>query len=230
MPTDMCQRGDELHHLLLNEPENVIVTAQLAELFYPLLVNKLAAEYHWLGDHNLVHEIANDTLLKYLHHPAKFDATKRGLLGYLLMDARGDLLNRLQKEKKVVALHLDEAEDRVEELIGADDPERRLIASEPSPVIAQVWSKLSERDRHLVVLMMDGVRETEAYARLLGIEHLARQEQSAIVKRHKDRMKKFIERELRKQHRGWLKDALRYWTKWQEKEKGETWVKKTSAS
>ena len=40
------------------------------------------------------------------------------------MDARGDLLNRLRKEKKVVALPLDEAEERVAELSGADDPER----------------------------------------------------------------------------------------------------------
>ena len=44
--------------------------------------------------------------------------------------------------------------------------------------------------------MMDGVRETDAYAEILGIGDLTIEEQKHIVKRNKDRIKKIISRHI----------------------------------
>ncbi len=52
-------------------------------------------------------------------------------------------------------------------------------------------------DRKLVELMMDGVRETSAFAAVLGIVHLSDKDQRKAVKQHKDRLKKAIQRAVR---------------------------------
>jgi hypothetical protein len=49
--------------------------------------------------------------------------------------------------------------------------------------------------------MMDGVRETAAYAAVLGLHHRPLHEQEKIVKRHKDRLKKMLQREWRRQNK-----------------------------
>jgi hypothetical protein len=53
------------------------------------------------------------------------------------------------------------------------------------------------RDRAILRLMMDGVRETEEYAEVLQVHDLAQEEQREIVKRNKDRIKKTLQRHLR---------------------------------
>ena len=50
------------------------------------------------------------------------------------------------------------------------------------------------RDRQFLDLMMDQVRETRAFAEVLGIENEDDAEQRRIVKRNKDRIKKRIQR------------------------------------
>jgi hypothetical protein len=52
------------------------------------------------------------------------------------------------------------------------------------------------KDIEVVLLMMSDVRQTEEYVAVLEIEHLAPQEQAAVVKRTKDRLKKWLQRHL----------------------------------
>ncbi len=67
----------------------------------------------------------------------------------------------------------------------------RLGAS--SPAMKRMFAVVTDPvDRRLVELMMDRVRETEAYAEVLGRQHLAAEDQAKIVKRHKDRLKKLL--------------------------------------
>jgi RNA polymerase sigma-70 factor (ECF subfamily) len=49
-------------------------------------------------------------------------------------------------------------------------------------------------DRRILALMLQGERATAAYATVLGIQAAPEQEQKSIVKRHKDRISKRLER------------------------------------
>jgi hypothetical protein len=53
---------------------------------------------------------------------------------------------------------------------------------------------LSAEDRAVVELMGEGVRETAAYAEVLGITHLPADQQRVTVKRVKDRLTRQLER------------------------------------
>jgi len=59
-----------------------------------------------------------------------------------------------------------------------------------------------ETDKQIVSLMAEGVRETAAYATVLGISNLPSQEQAKIVKRNKDRVIKLLQRKRKKIEKG----------------------------
>jgi hypothetical protein len=48
-------------------------------------------------------------------------------------------------------------------------------------------------------MMMEGIRETELFAATLGISHLSVEEQRTLVKQHKDRLKKTIQRHYKRE-------------------------------
>ena len=51
-------------------------------------------------------------------------------------------------------------------------------------------------DLELIILMMEGVRDTDEYDEVLSIKHLNRGERAEQVKRHKDRLKKKLQRRI----------------------------------
>jgi hypothetical protein len=53
-----------------------------------------------------------------------------------------------------------------------------------------------QKDQEFLLMMMDGVRESTAFAILLNIVDLPKEEQAKIIKRHKDRIKKTILRHI----------------------------------
>lgn len=58
----------------------------------------------------------------------------------------------------------------------------------------------NDRDRQVLTLMLDGVRETARYAALLEIEHLSLDQQRRVVKQNKDRLRVSVTRvQARKQ-------------------------------
>jgi hypothetical protein len=68
--------------------------------------------------------------------------------------------------------------------------------------LSTVWNRLStiipdRTDQEIVKLMMDGIRETDVYAKVMGIQNLPDDERSRIVKQNKDRLKKVIQRHIR---------------------------------
>jgi hypothetical protein len=75
-------------------------------------------------------------------------------------------------------------EDFVDPASAAEDTSR--TEAQISDVLSGV---LSDRDRRIVKLMLEGVRETSTYARVLEIEDRSLDEQRRIVKQHKDRLK-----------------------------------------
>ncbi len=170
------------------------IADEISNLFLPLLTGALKRKFHYLRDPHLVETVANDALLNYLKHPEKFDPEKRSLIGYLYMDACGNLLNLLKQQQRLAELQRAAMENELKATDRAYDPERLLIEAESS-IIKQMGALVTDPvDRELVSLMMEGVRETEAYAEALGLQAIPVAEQAVIVKRHKDRLKAHLRR------------------------------------
>ena len=193
---DFKRLGEELHHRLLVREDN-LVSAEIAELFLPLLAQALTRRFPHLSDPHQTATVAIDSLLAYFAHPEKFDPAKGSLLGYLYLDASRDLLNFLERRKKVVELHTSLSEYEMQ-AIEPENPETLLLAKS-SPLVERALAQLDDpTDRKLAALMMDGVRETSAFSAVLGVANHSQQEQEKIVKRHKDRLKKTLQRGLRR--------------------------------
>jgi RNA polymerase sigma-70 factor (ECF subfamily) len=198
-PRDLKELGEALHRRLLARDDHR-VTAEISELFLPPLARALCRRFPHLNDPHEIESAAIDSLMNYLSHPKKFDPARSSLLGYLHLDASRNLLNFLARRKKVVALHtpLPEYETQV---IEAEDPETQLLA-QASPLVQRALGRLSSPvDREVLALMMEGERRTEVYAAALGVADRPLREQAEIVKRHKDRIKKTLQREIKRKGR-----------------------------
>jgi hypothetical protein len=118
------------------------------------------------------------------------------LLSYLLMDATGDLRNAHDAAKRRRAA---EQVGRVELAREQRESAEDEYPSDADPSDGRLVGRLraicdDERDWRVLVLMLEEVRDTDQYARVLGIEQLSVGDQRDAVKRHKDRLKKRIER------------------------------------
>jgi RNA polymerase sigma-70 factor, ECF subfamily len=192
---DLRELGITLHRRLLNKADNR-VTAEISEVFLPLLISDLRNRLPDLSDPHLVQTVAADTLITYFEHPERFDPGKRSLIGYLYMDAYGNLRNILKQQQIFVELHPHVPEHEVVAAISGDDQEQELL-EKTSPFVRRTLEQLTdETDREFVLMMMDGVRETSAYAEALGIQDQSIEEQSRAVKQHKDRLKKALRRKV----------------------------------
>lgn len=186
---------------------DVVAPSEVAELVLPVLTERLSKRHSAIFDPDLIDTAVTDALLNYFAHPDRYNPEESSLIGYLLMSANGDLLNLL-KPKRVerTSIQLDEdvelrdryAEIPIESSVGVDDLNvEDAVVARLSPVDSRIRELFSDpRDQELIAMMMDGIRETEEYAKVLGIDHLNYSEQQDIVKKHKDRIKKMITRKI----------------------------------
>jgi RNA polymerase sigma-70 factor (ECF subfamily) len=113
------------------------------------------------------------------------------------MAAEGDLKNALaklrrRKEKEITLDDVDlEAADgnRME---GPGDAAGEMDVDDIRSGVRRLFP--DPRDRQVADLVLDGERSIEPFARLLGLEGLPVDERRREVKRHKDRIKKRLER------------------------------------
>ena len=187
---DWCR---QIHtRLLSNDPT---APAELVEGVLNSLIGRLSKKFPDLYRSDLLYDAVTDALMEYIKTPSKFDPSKRGLFGYLLMAAKGDLLNTLDKmqrrgEKEIIVENVE-----VQELSrnnGLDLPavEDRIDIRTVRQELEKLFDK--PEDRGIAHLILQGERSTDAYADILGIESLPLDEQRRLVKRHKDRIKKRI--------------------------------------
>lgn len=198
------QLGFKLHRRLVEG--DLIVTAEIAETFMERTARRLQQRFSILDDPHLIEEAVIEAIVNYFERPAQYDPAKRSLAGYFYMSARGDLLNLLKREKReayhlvlteIVELDDSGSEHGVE--IQDDFDVEAWVLNQNSPIWQQIIRLLPDPfDQEIVLLMMDGVRETRAYADVLGILDLSNDEQATIVKRHKDRLKKKLQRNIRR--------------------------------
>ena len=202
---DLKELGERLHQRLLSGSD-LTATSEIAEAFLPAIVRSLAKGYPRLPDPHLIHTAADDALINLFEHPARFDPARGDLFAYLRIRARSYLLNSLDQQKgsqnKVV--ELDEARTVYEmEAHDETDAETALISREfQAGVMRQLRQVFTDpADLRVVALLIEGVRETQAFAEVLGVADRPIEEQKRLVKQAKDRVNKILERKIRRKGR-----------------------------
>lgn len=201
---NLKQLGYTLHQLLLDGDPTA--SAQIAENYMPWISEQLGKRYPNLPDPYLINTAVTDALISYLGRPEQYDPTKGNLAIYLRMSANGDLLNLLKRSKK------ETNKFRLGKIVELDDPDveheveiqdefdlEAWVLNQQSPVWEWLPQLLPDPiDREFLSLMLEGVRETEPYADVLGLSGHPTEEQIAIVKRSKDRLKKKLQRNIKR--------------------------------
>ncbi|MBX9583718.1 MAG: hypothetical protein K2X87_25730 [Gemmataceae bacterium] len=130
---------------------------------------------------------ADTAVAALVRRPDRYDPARLPVRAYLLMAARRDLLNLRDRERRHhrgripwAAVELDPPAGNDE---GEDDP-----PGFDSPALAAAIEELSAVERQGLDLMRAGVKDTPAFARLLGMADRPAGEQAAEVKRLKDRI------------------------------------------
>lgn len=197
--------GERLHRRLLAD-SSLTVTSEIAEEFLPLVTRSLARAFP-NSDQHLVETAVEDALLAYFDRPEQFDPTRSSLFTYLQMRAKGYLLNSLGQQKRFEERHKVIELDSVETVYKLEaqnemDAEAALIERHSqAEIIGQLREIITDpTDLQVVTLMIEGVRETRAFAEVLGITDHSAAEQAKLVKQCKDRLKKTLHRKLK--HKG----------------------------
>jgi RNA polymerase sigma factor (sigma-70 family) len=192
----------QIHERLLSR--HVTAPAEFAEAYLPIIVLHLKKKFPKVSDRAFLEESAAEAILGFSKSPHTYDPTKLSLSSFLKMAAERDLFNLLRRERPHIEKEIlsDDVEQTVqarntqydgslrytieEQLVGdidRDSARRTLEAHFRNP-----------RDRKLLELMRSGERSTTAFAEVLGISALTNKEQKIVVKQHKDRITKEIER------------------------------------
>lgn len=196
------ETGARFHQELVNGDH--LAPSKIAEFFLPLLARALHRKFHNISDPHLVDIAVADALLSYLTDPQKFDPGRGKLFTYLWIASQGDLLNRLQQERKYTSRKVNEnvvelqSYATVNRIEAEEGPEGILLLSEETLRVNEEVNAIitDEGDRAIVALMLDGIRETTAYAEILGLKDKPVEEQALLVKRTKDRIKVALRRGL----------------------------------
>lgn len=203
---EIRDKSNKLHKKLIDG--DILASAEIAEYLLPKLTQQLKRKFPDVYDAHMIDTSVADALLNYLDKPNRYDPTKQSLAGYLLMSAKGDLLNALRPRKidestlrLLESVELDD--DFSEESIGDIVADEIDVEEEVTQRLSSVWSQIERilpdlKDQEIAKLLLNSVRETEQYAAILEISHLDPEQQKNIVKRHKDRIKKTLTRNLDK--------------------------------
>ncbi len=193
----MAQANDLALHarLVAGDPT---ATLDCIELWLPELVKLLTMRFPTVmsRDEHIIATVATDTLLSYIGNPQKYDPQRATLRHYLFMAVRSDLRNALRpltrRDKGEIPL------EAVEVTLSAGNSDIEEIV-ERKVDVEGIWQQVMEAlpeplDRQVLTLLLEGERSTLSFAKILGIDRLPASEQKAIVKRHKDRISKRLER------------------------------------
>lgn len=174
--------------------------AVLVDLLSDPLADTLKRNPKARGFRHLIADAVEDALVNHIKRPGQYQPAKRGLWGYLVMAATGDLLNAIEKERRTLSREKPVADvehglkgrNKVMASSGskmdAEGPEYRACIEELRAAADREFS--DPREREVAELMIGGVSDVAVFADVLGIEHLPVDHQRAQVKRCKDRISK----------------------------------------
>ncbi|HKP53000.1 MAG TPA: hypothetical protein VJ183_10140 [Chloroflexia bacterium] len=173
-------------------------TLDSIERWLPHLVHLLSTRFAQVAaeDEHIITTAAIDAMLSYTANPQQYDPDRGTLHYYLYMLAHGDLLNALRSRRKRSKneIPIPSAGESISR--ESNDIADRIASSlDAHNTLDRVRALLTGPEDHLILaLMLTGERSTEVYAQALGISHLPESERRAIVKRHKDRISRRLER------------------------------------
>ena len=178
---------------------DLTTSAEVASLYLPGLVETLSRKYPEVTarDETMVRDAATDALLNYVASPGAFDPERRTLRGYLFMVAKGDLLNALDKarreqgrEKSVDPVELRQSTRNTE--VETPKAERELHHQELRARLNELVPDPMEQQ--VLELMLEGERDTMAYAIVMGVVEMDGDARRDEVKRVKDKLKARLKR------------------------------------
>ena len=184
-----------LHDRLLSD--DPVATEEIFTIAAPELERHLRLRFPSLAvgvDPDIYMSAVFDALTDYFKNPGNYDPARSGLMTYLRMAARGDMLNLLAKEKRHAngRVSLEDVEFRQSD--GNDISERVAEEIDGQREVEDLKQVMTPEEWAVFSLTMEGERSTEVAAEAMGIGHLASAEQAREVKRVKDRIKKRIQR------------------------------------
>jgi RNA polymerase sigma-70 factor, ECF subfamily len=193
----MDQQTDLALHLRLIAGDPV-ATLDAVERWLPELVRGLAAKYSTIAsrDEHLIRSAAIETLFDYTTRPQKYNPEGSSLRSYLFMSAERDLQNALARDATQGrrAGRIDDVELEISAR-NSNFEERVIARVDAQTAWGVVLAEIEDpQDRRLLALLVKGENSTEAWAHELGIQDLSAAEQRKVVKRHKDRINKRLER------------------------------------
>jgi DNA-directed RNA polymerase specialized sigma24 family protein len=190
---------EELHlHLRLICRDDPVVTAELAATIYDQVVRTARARLGFRADPVLVEEAAGQAILDYYGEPERYDPERLPLCSYLAMMARQRYIKAWRREQRWETQQVwltDDASWDDEGLVALDSIEdviTRLRFEEVWPLVDAEFPDPIERA--VLMLIINGVRETTVYVRAIGLSHLPEDEQTQQVERVKNRVKKRLRR------------------------------------
>ena len=199
---ELRQQALDVHQRLLHGDPTA--SADAAELLLDQVVARLQRKWPGLASTDACHDAAIDVLVMYFADPSRYQPAQSSLVGWLVMQAHGDLLNdHASKPKRFERLWLVESALPVDPSTGETPRIGDQIPSldalpdvDGSIVLAAVRDAFpNERDRQLIWLMcIEGSHSTEEAAKVLGLAGLSPAERTAEVKRHKDRVMRRLRR------------------------------------
>ncbi len=201
IPEPSRQWQQQRHQRILQK--DVTAFAEISEHALPHLVHFLEQQFPNQDVHQY-EAVAIDSLMTYQAMPEKFNPEKLSLFAYLRMAARGDMLNAIDKEKRhnqrmypiddpsyqeqLPSLDLLTQTGELEEWL---ETHTQLSRAE---LLQKLDEDLDKTDKEILLLMLEGVRDSAQYAEVMGVSHLPLSEQRQAVKRAKDRLQKRLQR------------------------------------
>lgn len=192
----------ELHHAIKNRDD--IALPRLFDEYVEKVVKSLEIKYRSVSkrDKDLIVMAVNDAFLDYYFNPDRFNPQLSGLLGFLKMASRSDLINLLKKEEnrnmKNDFLEDVELQEKFRNSIikSYSSADTTILSDEIMEAVRHILEKYfsTETDIALALMILSKERETEHYVEVLEIGELTLDEQRAEVKKQKDRIKKVLER------------------------------------
>jgi RNA polymerase sigma-70 factor (ECF subfamily) len=192
-----------IHHRLVDR--DPVAPTDLAEMVLDPLCARVRRRFPSITDATMIHDAVVDAVLTYAEQPERFDPSKRGLLGYLMMSAEGDLKNALRARSRVEARRSDlevvelapsRGNKRSMSYRLSDRIEEQVVDAMTTTVILKKVATVADNpsDAAALQMLIDGERSTDRFAEVFGLSHLDPAERKRAVKRHKDRLKKRLER------------------------------------
>jgi hypothetical protein len=193
----------DLHKLILAKDDLALV--KLFDRYGESVITKLKQWYPETAykDHNLILGAVNEAFFGYYQNATSFNPALNSLQRFLEIAAERDLINFLKKEKKHYTKRINnpnsvELQEQIwnSAIDEGENPEYRLIQNEVLDKVQRLLKGYfsNSNDLELAKMILMNERKTEVFAEMLQLTEKEKTEQEKIVKRHKDRIKKILQR------------------------------------